>query len=381
MGVRWMNRVFFDIGVFLYCSEESLDSKRLTSKGSLIVSNNDAFQAFTESNAGMDPDIEVLLKSLREDGFSLNICDVLPLSQIRDGLKKLGIHEYFDEIVSAKTIDAMARGLAQTRGRDDFAIVVSSDELILDAATREQFPSVSYGWNWKKTAHLTFSYARYPLELDDQIHLISLVHTVVKKAILSQARILGIDGISFAGKKVFAENLGRYLTLLGKEYTVVDLEDFHRADEENYKGEDPVEAYYFNGYNNEKLIEEVLKPFVKQGKLDTVVYCLDSTNDSFANERHYQVSENGLMILLGTMMYREPLIRYFDMTIYMRVDYREAEHRASLMEEPLYGEDPLEVYKTRNIPAQKMYVQRHDPFSDRDFVIDNSNYHRPFFIQ
>lgn len=381
MGVRWMNRVFFDIGVFLYWSDESLDSKRLTSKGSLIVSNNEAFQALTDSNAGMDPDIAILLKSLREDGFSLNICDTLPLSQIRDGLKKLGILDYFDDIVSAKTIDAMARGLAQTRGRDDFAIVVSSDELILDGATREQIPCVAYGPNWKKVAKLTFSVARSPLELEDQIHLISLVHTVVKKAIISQARILGIDGISFAGKKVFAENLGKYLTLLGKEYIVVDLEDFHRAEEESYKGEDPVEAYYFNGYNNEKLIDEVLKPFVKQGKLDKVVYCLDSTNDSFVNERHYQLSENGLMILLGTMMYREPLIRYFDMTVYMRVDYREAEHRASLMEEPIYGEDPLEVYKTRNIPAQKMYVQRHDPFGDRDFVIDNSNYHRPFFIQ
>ena len=39
-----------------------------------------------------------------------------------------------------------------------------------------------------------------------------------------------------------------------------------------------------------------------------------------------------LMILIGTMMYREPLMRYFDMTVYMRVDYREAEHRASLLD-------------------------------------------------
>ena len=124
----------------------------------------------------------------------------------------------------------------------------------------------------------------------------------------------------------------------------------------------------------------MIKPFKREGKIDKVVYCLDSTNDSFVNERHYELSEDGVMILIGTMMYREPLIRYFDTTVYMRVDYRESEHRASLEETPIYGDDPVEVYKTKQIPAQKMYIQRHDPFEGRDFVIDNSNYHRPFFI-
>jgi len=28
-----------------------------------------------------------------------------------------------------------------------------------------------------------------------------------------------------------------------------------------------------------------------------------------------------------------------------------------------------------------MYVQKHDPFIKSDFVIDNSNYHRPFFME
>ena len=368
-----MNRIFFDIGVFLYWSNESMESKKLTSRGSVDVSDKEDLKE-------MDPDIEAMLKALAGAGYSLNICDSLAQSQVRDVLKKLGIQDYFDDIVSAKTVDSMARGLSQMRGRDDFSIVISSDDTILDAASREQIPAIAYGSNLSRIADKTFSVAYYPLEVEDKVQLLLMVHTVVKKAIQTKARILGIDGISFAGKKVFAENLGRYMQLLGKEYIVVDLEDFHRAKEENYKGEDPVESYYFNGYNNEKLIDEVLHPFVEQGKLDTVVYCLDNTDDSFVNERHYQLSENGIMILVGTMMYREPLIHFFDMTVYMRVDYREAEHRASLMDDPMYGDDPLEVYKTKNIPAQKMYVQRHDPFGDRDFVIDNSNYHRPFFI-
>ena len=170
------------------------------------------------------------------------------------------------------------------------------------------------------------------------------------------------------------------MDFVGQENIIVDLEDYHRAVEESYKGEDPVEAYYFNGYNNEKLIDEVLHPYRKQGKIDKTIYCLDISNDSFVNERHYTLSEDGVMILLGTMMYREPLMRYFDTTVYIRVDYREAEHRVSLVDAPIYGDDPLEEYKEKTIPAQKMYVARHNPFENKDFIIDNTNYHRPFFI-
>ena len=266
------------------------------------------------------------------------------------------------------------------RGKEDFSIFVGTDETVIEACDMAQIPVIAYGEKYAEVYRSAFCGARYPLEVEDQIYTTMVVHYVARKTIEKNARLLGIDGIDYAGKKFFADKLCRYFDILGKEYNIVYLEDYHRAVEASYKGEDPVEAYYFNGFNTEKLITEVIKPFKREGKIDKVVYCLDSTNDSFVNERHYELSEDGVMILIGTMMYREPLIRYFDTTVYMRVDYRESEHRASLEETPIYGDDPVEVYKTKQIPAQKMYIQRHDPFEGRDFVIDNSNYHRPFFI-
>jgi len=375
-----MNQVFFDLGVFLYWSEDSMTSKSLTSKGSLIVSNKDELKTLKDIYAVMDPDIVEMLYALREAGFSLYVCDIIPVAQTRESVKKLGIAEYFDGFVSGKTEQTLARGLNQKCKKDDFGVFVGTEEKIMKAATKLGMPSVAYGKNWSKAGKTAFSVALSPLEVEDQVNIALLIHDIVQKTIQNESRILGIDGIAFAGKKVLAEKISRYMDLVGQENMTVDLEDFHRAVEESYKGEDPVESYYFNGYNNEKLIEEVLDPYIKDGRIDKKVYCLDTSNDAFINERHYKLSENGVMILVGTMMYREPLIRYFDTTIYVRVDYREAEHRASLMEAPIYGDDPLEVYIEKNIPAQKMYVARHDPFDKRDFVIDNTNYHRPFFI-
>ena len=375
-----MNRVFFDLGVFLYWSADSMASKSVTSKGSVIVSNKDALKAIMEENAVMDPDILDVLKSLRKEGFSLNICDSFSQAEIWECVEKLGIDKYFDEYVSTTTEEAMASAFAEKRGKDDFFLFVGTNEMIIRVATKMQIPSICYGKDWMSVYPMTFSKALYPIEIEDQIRITLLVHSIVKKAILKKSKILGIDGIMYAGKKTLADRITRYMDLIGQENMIVDLEDYHRAVEESYKGEDPVEAYYFNGFNYEKLMEDVLDPYLKEGKLDRTVYCLDSYNDAFVNERYYKISENGIMILLGTMMYREPLLKYFDTTVYLRVDDKEAEHRASLMDVPVYGLASIDDYKKKDIPAEKMYVARHDPFRNRDFVIDNSNYHRPFFI-
>lgn len=375
-----MNRVYFDMGVFTYWSEEALESKRLVSKGTVLVSDEEALSGVKDGSEQVDTDLVDMLESLSSDGYDLNICDTLSVPEIKQMLKDLGIESFFHQIISAGNASPISKSLMKIRERDDFSLFVGCNGTVIDACDRSQIPVIAYGKDFRKYAMDTFGYARYPLEIEDQITTCLIVHTVARAAIEKNARVLGIDGIEFAGKKVFTYKLGRYLEMLGKEYDVVDLEDYHRSVEASYKGEDPVESYYFNGFNKDKLITEVLKPFKRDGVIDKVVYCLDSDNDAFVNERHYQLSEDGLMILIGTMMYREPLMRYFDMTVYMRVDYREAEHRASLLDTPLYGDDPVEVYKTKHIPAQKMYLQRHTPLDDSDFVIDNSNYHRPFFV-
>ena len=380
VGESEMNRVYFDMQVFTYWSEEALESKRLVSKGTVLVSDEEALSGVKDGSERVDTDLLDMLKNLSEDGYDLNICDTLPVPEIKQMLTDLEIGSYFHQIISAGTSGPISKSLMKIRERVDFSLFVGCNATVIDACDRSQIPVIAYGKDFRKYAMDAFSYARYPLEIEDQIAVCMIVHTVARAAIEKNARVLGIDGIEFAGKKVFTYKLGRYLEMLGKEYDIVDLEDFHRSVESSYKGEDPVESYYFNGFNKDKLIAEVLKPFKRDGVIDKTVYCLDSDNDAFVNERHYQLTEDGLMILIGTMMYREPLMRYFDMTVYMRVDYREAEHRASLLDAPPYGDDPVEVYKTKQIPAQKMYLQRHNPFDDSDFVIDNSNYHRPFFV-
>lgn len=380
-----MNRIFFGLDALYYWADDAVNSKRLKSLGNIIISDNEALDKVAEASADqdimIDPDVRELLESLRDSGYSICLCDSAPMVSSRSILRKLNLIEMFDEVCCAKTPQTTAKALKKWRTADDFCMVVGDSEVLIEGARLCQMPSIAYGASWKDRAETAFAIARYPLEIEDQVNMCVMVHEVVKKALLKKTRILGIDGIDFAGKKIFANKVVKYLGLIGMKSTIINLEDFHRSVEVSYRGEDPVEAYYFNGYNNEKLIKEILDPFLANGSLDVELYCVDGTDNQFNKERIYQLDKGSMMIVLGTMMFREPLLSFFDTKIYMRVDYREAEHRASLIESPIYGEDPLEVYRTKNIPAQKMYVQKHDPFIKSDFVIDNSNYHRPFFME
>ena len=81
-----MNRVYFDMQVFTYWSEEALESKRLVSKGTVLVSDEEALSSVKDGSERVDTDLLDMLKNLSEDGYDLNICDTLPVPEIKQML-------------------------------------------------------------------------------------------------------------------------------------------------------------------------------------------------------------------------------------------------------------------------------------------------------
>ena len=47
---------------------------------------------------------------------------------------------------------------------------------------------------------------------------------------------------------------------------------------------------------------------------------------------------------------------------------------------PKYGEEFIDRYKERYIPAQKVYLQSYKPKEICDLIIDNSDYNKPVII-
>ena len=93
-----MDRVYFDMGVFTFWSEESLDNKRLIAKGGVLVSDDAALKEVMDGSDPLDMDLVEMLTNLSEDGFELNICDTLSVPEIQDLLGELGIGDFFSNL-------------------------------------------------------------------------------------------------------------------------------------------------------------------------------------------------------------------------------------------------------------------------------------------
>ena len=56
-----MDRVYFDMGVFTFWSEESLDNKRLIAKGGVLVSDDAALKEVMDGSDPLDMDLVEML--------------------------------------------------------------------------------------------------------------------------------------------------------------------------------------------------------------------------------------------------------------------------------------------------------------------------------
>ena len=127
-----MNRVYFDMQVFTYWSEEALESKRLVSKGTVLVSDEEALSSVKDGSERVDTDLLDMLKNLSEDGYDLNICDTLPVPEIKQMLTDLEIGSYFHQIISAGTSGPISKSLMKIRERDDFSLFVGCSGIVIE---------------------------------------------------------------------------------------------------------------------------------------------------------------------------------------------------------------------------------------------------------
>ena len=146
-------------------------------------------------------------------------------------------------------------------------------------------------------------------------------------------------------------------------------------------GEDAVEAFYFHAFNYNKLLNELLLPYLEKGSADLVLTSFGDDTNHYGKETRYRIEPGGVLILEGELMFREPLMDHFDFKIFLYMDDQEALHRA-LVRDLFLGEETKEAeIKNKRIPAQKMYMSRHVPVETADYAIDNTNHRRPLILR
>ncbi|MEI7497856.1 MAG: hypothetical protein WCK11_01060 [Candidatus Falkowbacteria bacterium] len=215
----------------------------------------------------------------------------------------------------------------------------------------------------------------------NRIELIDSLSQRILAISKSSAVLVGIDGASTAGKTTMAAELESKLKESGRNVIKVTIDGFNNPRSTRYaKGANSPEGFYKDSYNNEIIINELLKP-LSEGKLEYKPAHFSVDNDTELNLPTEIATKDSIILIEGIFLFRPELVKYFDYKIFIEIDLEESKKRA--INRPVgkhrigSEEEITKRYDNRYIPGQIMYYEEAKPHDVADVIIDNNNIEKP----
>lgn len=159
------------------------------------------------------------------------------------------------------------------------------------------------------------------------------------------------------------------------------VDNFHSPQEVRYRrGKDSAQGFYLDSYDYTQLKNHLLEPF-KQGQGKYLEGIYDVSTESQIPFAFKQVPTHSVLIVEGIFLQRPELISYWDLKIFLHVDFEVslARNIKRAKDQAKIGsvQDIKKRYKARYMPGQKLYFQDAYPSITADIVINNNDFNNP----
>ena len=191
---------------------------------------------------------------------------------------------------------------------------------------------------------------------------------------------VALDGPPAAGKTTLADELALLLRSRGREVIRASTESFHLPRAQRYRhGEFSPQANYHDSFNYDTLRRVLLNPLGPDGdrRYQHAVYDLDT--DTALSQPVTTAPADAVLLLDGVFLLRPELIGRWDLSIFVSAAFEQILNRARIRDLARLG-STAEVerrFRTRYIPAQKLYFATARPADHADIVVHNDDPRRP----
>ena len=207
---------------------------------------------------------------------------------------------------------------------------------------------------------------------------------VIHEIRLSHPVRVGIDGVSAAGKTVFANELAHHIESLGRPVVRAGIDGFHNPPEIRYQqGPMSIPGYVEDSFNYDAVIEHVLVPMGPQGNRKFIPVIHDLMEEGEVGKEHYHAPDDAVLIFEGVMLFCDTLADFWDFQIFIDVSFDVVIKRALTRDAKRLGgvENLLEKYHNRYIPGQQLYLETYQPREAAHVVINNDNFAEPKLVK
>lgn len=206
----------------------------------------------------------------------------------------------------------------------------------------------------------------------------AVVARVVGAAPRQSRALVAIDGVGGSGKSTFAARLTQRIDT--RPVIVLHADDFFNPSRIRHaKGRQSPEGFWLDTYNYDAFTSWALTPLRPQsdGLYRSASY--DPVGDRIVQPQPVRAHHNALVLVEGTFLHRDELIRFWDYSVYLDVSFRETARRMGQRDG--LNPDPESGLMHRYVGAQRFYFSRARPWERASLVVDNTDFNNPRIIE
>src|ERR1700733_874942 len=202
----------------------------------------------------------------------------------------------------------------------------------------------------------------------------------IESVTIPPPRRVAVDGPPAAGKTTLADELALLLRTRGREVIRASTESFQLPRAQRYRrGEFSPEANYHDSFDYDTLRRVLLDPLGPDGdrRYQHAVYDIDT--HPALSPPVTTAPADAVLLLDGVFLLRPELIDRWDLTVFVSAPFEHTLDRARTRDLARLG-STAEVerrFRTRYIPAQKLYFAAARPTDHADIIVHNDEPQRP----
>ena len=193
---------------------------------------------------------------------------------------------------------------------------------------------------------------------------------------------VAIDGVDGAGKTTLADALAPIVAAHGRPTIRASVDDFHHPRAVRYaRGRYSPDGFYLDSYDYDSFRMLLLDPLSPGGSGRYVARRFDLDKDRPFEPVTQQAPPTAALIVDGIFLHRPELRAYWDLSIFLKVDFNVSVPRGAQRDPTLDAADPVSPSNQRYVGGQQRYLSECDPEQRAAIVIGYNDLREPQILK
>jgi uridine kinase len=193
---------------------------------------------------------------------------------------------------------------------------------------------------------------------------------------------VAIDGVDGAGKTVLADALAPLVIAKGRQVIRASVDDFHHPRAVRYaRGRYSPDGFFLDSYDYPAFRRLLLDPLGPAGSGNYIARHFDHRTDLPVAPRPQQAPSAAALIVDGIFLHRPELRAYWDLSIFLQIDFAISRERNAAREGTPEALDPDTPANRRYGGGQQRYLSECAPAQNADIVIDYNDLRAPKILK